>query len=357
MLWVSKGVLVPFPRMLLSHCESCHTDDFDNMSAGNAETRRLSDTANTNQHYVPQMLLRGFSTVPGGEQVWVFDKRTQRAFPTAIRNIAAERGYYDLDGSAVLDAAMNEADDLAASIINRIRTRHSLAGITVDEKGMLAGVTVMQMLRTRAYQERVRHMTELLAAKVTEMAGAPPPDLEMALAEDRLREDYLRMIPKFTAEFMPHLVDKDLFLFETDRNVPFRISDNPIALQNTMNPGDGIMGNLGLAVTGIEIYLPISCELTLAFICRSLGQHNETVRDMLWNMGGFISEKAYRFLQSRDMGKAMLMKPEHVRFQNSLQARIAERFVISSVNQFADVANMLERNPNAQFGPRAITWP
>ena len=325
------------------------------MSAGDTQTRPVSDTLNTNQHYVPQMLLRGFTTTPDVEQVWVFDKRTGKTFPTAIRNIAAERGYYDLGGSAVLDAAMNRADAIAAGILNSIRTRHSLSGLNRDDRGMLAGIVVMQLLRTRGYQEQTKHLVQTVKTKVREK-GELSPALEAQfseLSDERLREEYLRLIPQFTGDYLPHLVDKDLLLYETPRNVPFCICDNPVVLNNTLNPGDGIRGTLGLAVPGIEIYLPISSELTLAYMCPSIGQQNEEIRDRLWYLGGFISESAHTYLRARDTGKPMLLNPENVRFQNSLQARNAERFVISSVNQFADVADLVENNPDARFGPRA----
>lgn len=326
------------------------------MSASETQTRPVSDTFNTNQHYVPQMLLRGFTTIPDGEQVWVFDKRTGNRFPTALRNIAAERGYYDLGGSAVLDAAMNRADDITAAIINKIRERRSLSGISLDDRGMLAGFVVMQMLRTRGYQEQTKHLVQTLKTKIREK-GKLSPALEAQfseeqLSEERLREEYLRYIPQFTGDYLPHLVDKDLLLYETPRNVPFCICDNPVVLNNTLNSGDGIRGTLGLAVPGIEIYLPISSELTLAYMCPSIGQQNEEIRDRLWYLGGFISESTHTYLRARDTGKPMLLNPENVRFQNSLQARNAERFVISSVNEFADVADLVENNPDARFGPR-----
>jgi hypothetical protein len=325
------------------------------MSAGNTKTRPVSDTANTNQHYVPQMLLRGFTTTPDSEQVWVFDKRTSKTFSTAVRNIAAERGYYDLGDSAVLDAMMNRADDITAGIINRIRERHSLAGLSRDDREVLAAFVVMQMLRTRGNQEYTRHLVQITAKKIAEMTGTIHPAMEAVLAGPRLREEYLRRIPESTGDYLPHLLNKDLLLFKTYCTVPFCISDNPVALNNTFNRGDRIWGTLGLAVPGIEIYLPISSELTLAYICRSVGEKNEEIRDKLWRLGGFISEDVYIFLQARDTGKPMILKPDNVKFQNSLQAWNAERFVISSVNEFADAAHMIEIDPNARFGPRATT--
>jgi Protein of unknown function (DUF4238) len=313
------------------------------------------DTANTNQHYVPQMLLRGFATGADREQVWVFDKRSGRTFQTAIRNIDAERGYYDIGDSAVLDAAMNRTDDIAAGIINKIRAGSSLYGLTQFQIGMLKTVVGVQLLRTRGYQESRRHMVRTVADRIHEMTGTQHPELGEYLEEDRLRSEYLRDIPESTRQFLPHLLTKDLLLFKAGRDTPFCISDNPVALNNTINPGDGIRGTLGLAVPGIEIYLPISSELTLGLLCPSIGEQYEVTRDVLWQFGGFINESAYKFLQARDTGKPLILDRDNVRFQNSLQAWNAERFVISSVNNFADVAEMIEANAEIRLGPRATT--
>src|SRR6267142_5074302 len=105
-----------------------------------------TDTTNTNQHYVSQMLQRGFTTTPNSEQVCVFDKQTGNNFVAGIRNIAAERGYYDLDQSCTLDTAMNLADDETAYIINRIRNRQSLACASRQDREVLAIFVILQML-------------------------------------------------------------------------------------------------------------------------------------------------------------------------------------------------------------------
>jgi hypothetical protein len=64
--------------------------------------------------------------------------------------------------------------------------------------------------------------------------------------------------------------EESLVLFRSDGSSLFWTADSPVALQNTVNPGDGIRGTLGLAVPGIEVYLPISKDLVLAHMCPSI---------------------------------------------------------------------------------------
>jgi hypothetical protein len=313
------------------------------------------DTLNTNQHYVAQMLLRGFAITADSEQVHVFDKQTGNIFKTTVRNIAAERGYYDMGDSAALDAAMNRADKLASNIITEIRNRRSLAGTTYKDRAMLAGFVALQMIRTRGFQENFRHLGPAMIEAMRKRGLEPPAEWDGQFATQEQREAYLKVIPGFMKDFLPHLLKKDLLLFKTDPNVPFCISDNPVALHNTINDGGGVRGTLGLAVRGIEIYMPISTELTLAFMCPTIGMGLELVKSNMNLMGGFINENAFYYLHARDVGKALMIKPDNVRFQNSLQILNAERFVISSREDFADAADIVRENPEARVGLRVRT--
>lgn len=287
--------------------------------------------------------------------MFVFDKQTGKKFPSSIRNIAAERGYYDLSDSFTLDKGMSVADNDAADIIKRIRDRHSLAGLPRRDREVLAVFVVLQFLRTRGFQEHFRHMGQSLVDAITKRGLKLPSEWDEQLTAERQREAYLEAIPGYLKDFLPHLQAKDLLLFKTDRSVPFCISDNPVALNNTVNDGDGLRGTLGFAVQGIEVYLPISAELTLAYLCPSIGLAYELDNLRLRGVGGLFNEDAFYYLQARNLRIAMRLKPDNVRFQNSLQIRNAERFVIACRDDFADAADMVARDPEARFGPRVTT--
>jgi len=74
-----------------------------------------------------------------------------------------------------------------------------------------------------------------------------------------------------------------------------------------------------------------------------------SIANRLWKFGGFIRESVYKYLQARDTGRPSILKKDNVRFHNSLQALNAERFVISSVNDFADVAEIVENEAGARL--------
>jgi len=307
---------------------------------------------NTNQHYVPQMLLRGFEIEPGSEQVWAFDKRTDKAFITTVRNIAAERGYYDLGENATIDDVMTRADDMTFPIIDSIRQRRSVSRLSGQDRGLLAGFVVLQFLRTRGMQEKMRNLEETVAARVHEMTGQFPEKWEEEGQPEKQREHYLQTIREFTQDFLPHLLNKNLILYETDRNAPFCCSDDPVAMTNTINPGDGLRGTIGLAVPGIEIHLPISSEFSLAYTCPTIGAAFEAMQQNYRSHGGLFLEEAFCYLRARDFGLSMKLQPENVRFHNSLQIINAERFVIASRNDFADAADIVVGDPKVRTGRR-----
>src|SRR6266404_8477756 len=130
----------------------------------------MADTADTNQHYVPQFLLRGFHT--GNEaQIWAFDKRTGRSFTTAIDKVASEHGFYNIGGSAHLDDVIWKFEAATAPIVEEIRARKSLAGIDEDKHIWLSGFTALQYVRTRAFTERSQDMMRQITRVVTQMSG------------------------------------------------------------------------------------------------------------------------------------------------------------------------------------------
>lgn len=131
-----------------------------------------------------------------------------------------------------------------------------------------------------------------------------------------------------------------------------------MTLQNNSQPNGPFRGNLGLAVKGIEIYLPICSTQTLAFFCKS---HEEMIRDgvdrmrksmvrdpsMTMGFGSLLDwRRAFR------TGAPLPSKPDNVLNHNSLQVSYAERYVFSSTPDFELVESMIKDNAESKRGPR-----
>ena len=221
----------------------------------------MADPADTNQHYVPQFLLRGFHT--GNEaQIWAFDKTSSKSFTTAIDKVASEHGFYNVDGSAQLDDVIRKFEEATAPIIKDVRERKSLAGIDEFKRIWLSGFTALQYVRTRAFSERSQDMMRQITHVATQMSGGELSEQvrkQLGLDEPGTEhEKALSTILGLVRPAVDELQKKHLILYRSDGSLLFCIGDSPVALHNTLNPGDGIRGTLGLAVPGIEVYLPIS---------------------------------------------------------------------------------------------------
>jgi hypothetical protein len=308
----------------------------------------------TRQHWVPQFLLRGFHS--GNEKsVFVLDKMTDRVFSSPIREVASEHGFYNIGGSADLDDVMSSVEDTTAPIIQQIRERKSIASLGESERIWLAGFTTLQWLRTKAYSERTQDMVRQIADAVLERnRGELPEKIRSQLgltSPEPEHEKALSMILGIAPTILEKLLEKSLLLYRTDGSFPFWISDNPVVLNNTINPGDGIRGTLGVGVQGIEIYLPISTELGLAYLCPSIGAMYGAL-DQEASRFGFIHAYARPYLTALTTGRGMILSKDNIRFQNSLQVGNAERFVYASTDDFDDAKQLLHDNPRMRAGPR-----
>jgi hypothetical protein len=316
--------------------------------------KAVVDNAEARQHWVPQFLLRGFHNGKE-ESVFVFDKVTGRSFSSPIRDVAFERGFYNIGGSADLDDVMFRVEDATAPIIQEIRDRKSTAFLDEDERIWLAGFTGLQWVRTKAFSERSQDMVRQIADAVSQRNGGELPrkireQLGLTSPEPE-HEKVLGTILGLARPVVEQLLGKSLILYRSDGSLPSWISDNPVVLNNTINPGDGIRGTLGVGVQGIEIYLPISTELTLAYMCPSIAMMYQALDSDAARVG-FIHAHARPYLTALATGRGVMLSKENVQFQNSLQVGNAERFIYSAADNFDDARELLRDNPRMQSGPR-----
>jgi hypothetical protein len=155
----------------------------------------------------------------------------------------------------------------------------------------------------------------------------------------------------------PHFLDKTWFLAGTTNSYPFIISDNPVSLQNQVDMGP--YGNLGLAVRGIEIYLPLSSTRALVMWCPSLTtqilEAAETIRRLpeavlaahIQDPDGILAmDSAIR------AGSTLMYEPRHVMNFNSLQVGRSERYLFSAKNDFSLADRMIDDHPHLRSGQR-----
>lgn len=309
----------------------------------------------TDQHYVPQLLLRGFAHGKR-KQLYAFDKRDERIFRSSVRNLACERGFYEpaeQKGLSNVDSWMERAETEVAPLIQRIREQKSISWLLPAQRKWLSAFVMIQILRTPSHREMWsdfnRQMTELIRE-----SGADPYKVEnfRPLTDSELRDSSIAQIRELAVELCPHILAKSWLLLECSEDYTFWVSDNPVVITNTINPGDGIRGTLGLRVRGIEIYLPISHPLTLGFLCPTAEQMVKSGVQTATMFNLAIPETIPELDVAFAGNHPFRIDSDNVTFQNSLQVSRSERYIYSPFNDFRLAEDMIRENPEIREGPR-----
>jgi hypothetical protein len=310
-------------------------------------------------HYVPQLLLREFS-FGKKHKLYAYDKRDDRVFITNVDRAAAESGFNDFlvegVGPVSAEPAFGDLETRASPVLKRIVRDESIASLTREERALISSFVVVQLFRTRNYREMLRQ-AQTAFAEWLRTRDVDPADVEGFVVPT---EGMLARLQAQTAlsshEVAPYVDQKTWVLCKNTTSQPYFTSDNPVAFQNTQ---DLAQRTHGLAVEGIEIYLPLSRRLMLSMVCRS---YEEMVRDieqktlLLQMIGGLPAalrenaRSAGEIAEAMKTGRALQQTPENVTNQNSLQVRSANRYVYSGTDQFELVRDMLRENPALREG-------
>lgn len=316
------------------------------------------------QHYVPKFLLRNFG-MGKKDRVWVFDKLLGKSFQTNAKNIASESRFYDFElaGTGLsLESSLSSIESKAKPVVEKIIGCDSTSGLSDEERSLMAAFLAIQFVRTKAFRMQWADLPRLLRDKLERLKEqvAPGSQAEQLIAdpsENDVKVETTRMLVHAPETFGPHFLNKTWFLAATPSSHPFWLSDNPIALQNhtDMRP----YGNLGLAVKGIQIYLPLSSTRALAMWCDSLreqfGQAARTLRSPVGkSISGDLKDPAgiLAIDQALSSGGILSYKPEHVINLNSLQVGRSERYVVSAHSDFSLAEEMIADHPSIRYGPR-----
>jgi hypothetical protein len=320
-----------------------------------------------NQHYVPQFILSNF-TISGGKQIHVFDKHNEKSFLTNIRNIAAETGFYNFDIKELkftIEPGLSDLESNTCVAFEKIIKERSVSNLNDDDRSMIAYFISVQIYRTRYFREKLSELSKGMSERMKQYAfGLDNVNIPKPLDAKEIKDVSIKLIIKGAEKLMPHLLDKKWLLYETSESNPFYISDNPVVRQNHKDYGP-IWGNLGMAVTGIEVYFPLTKTLSLAMLCRS---HEETFQDVFKKIG-FLKVVIPNFenqlpvdmewienhKKGYDQGTAIPMNSQNVINHNSLQVKWSSRYVFSSRDDFSLVREMIASDSSFKKGIKVKT--
>lgn len=332
-------------------------------------------------HYIPQFLLANFSFKQGRKgkgtsRLWVYDKWKKRSYPSPVRETATQRRFNEMQGahtSYTLEPSLEKLETRAAPAIAKILSERSVARLTTDDRFWLGYFVAVQRFRVPQH----RFAREEFGAEVVRWAiriGLAPEEAQsMAISELDAKADTFADLIETAHRMVPLYTSKAWFLFEAPRDYPYWISDNPVVLANESQTTIPQLGRVGLAVPGIEIYLPLSKHITLALWCstlvdqirratdgvdaaRKLRSVVSTQRVADFTQFNHLDEtgvlaRAQRLRQAVESGGVQSQPENQARHLRELQSFYAYRYVYASENDFGIVEDVMARNPDTPRGP------
>lgn len=282
-------------------------------------------------HYVPQALLRNFSADEEQKQIFVFDKASRVARLNSIKDAAAENYFNTLTigkERISFESAFQEIDSVGSVIVNKIIDSESVDVLSEVERKSLCFVVSAQLVRTKLSRTSLVQ----LASELGSRAG-----VRLDFGDQKARIAALRQLLEID-KIADYFENKRIVLIRAHESNPFITSDNPVVMFNVFPYGEQ-----GLDSKGIQVYYPISSDLSIGFYCESI------VRKMSsFSLVPFAhKEKSYYSdaYNSISAGKAFRLKPESAGFLNELQLSQSSRFLYSSNDDFEFAELILKKRP------------
>jgi hypothetical protein len=301
------------------------------------------------QHYVPQSYLSRFARK---ERLFAFNKPSRSSYPTNVRDIAAERFFYDLpelDRLAgrvqSLEKFFHRFEQAGSQAIARIiaaADNRDAAPIKEDDRIDLAIYLAVQFLRTKETRTRLvqtnelihkelflRHLVEIcpeLAKFRDAITLTTIPEREIALHAQILLDS------DFRDKITEALYLRSWILLQCGEGEVFYTSDHPVVAHSWYS--SNTYGRGGLLSRASEVSIPLNSSYALLLV-----------------------DPEFYPASAAQHGTIQIMRSENVTYQNHLQVRYAYRQVYCEVNDFSLAEEMVNECPelgNLQF-QRVVT--
>ncbi|MEZ3162280.1 DUF4238 domain-containing protein [Halorubrum miltondacostae] len=227
--------------------------------------------ARKKQHYVPKLYMRGFTDT---EKLPSYQLDHRQEFqPTSIDNLCYEDYFYS-DDSEKEEATM-KIEDRFAAVLQELRNEQTLSALDSEEEWMflLTFLTHTHKRTKNAKKESQEFTQKLLRLWLEANEGAMEGgDEEMRQkALEMLEEDKIQIknspafpMGELVSMYGPLLIgDLEVALLRDATEMGFIFSDHPVVLDNPMFQDEIRDAKTGFQTRGIQIFCPISPDLTL----------------------------------------------------------------------------------------------
>ncbi|HEY3331978.1 MAG TPA: DUF4238 domain-containing protein [Capsulimonadaceae bacterium] len=221
-------------------------------------------------HIVPKHYLARFAG--GGEQVWVFDKKSMRTYRANIRDVAQERSFYELSGDVYEDTdpqalerylSILESDYKAC--VDLLLNNYQIDAYA-NSRTSLARYVILQAVRSKEARIKLNHffaadLDEIIVRETDRMDPSKPISKEwltfMKGVPDATKQS-LFLHPAILQQFAEKL-STFIWCIGTNGHKEHSLytSDNPVVASRSARHGQRGLGQ-GLDTYGIEMLLPLS---------------------------------------------------------------------------------------------------
>lgn len=230
--------------------------------------------ATKNQHYVPRLLLRKFSADPVVERDRRFIslyilKAGRRVNQASISNECSDDYFYGTDGR--LETALGLEEAKISRLIKDL-SPEALDNLTGEDLHQFRMFAHWQRARTQAMVNQLNNQADALIKTLAREQVAHQPDLEIS-SEDIDQVKVTLTHPQLLAmsgasKTIPFVCDLAVKFIQAPPTVEFILSDHPTVACNQFVENNqylsGRNGWTGMAIKGLQMFLPLSPELTLA---------------------------------------------------------------------------------------------
>jgi hypothetical protein len=328
------------------------------------------------QHYVPKVLLRlhviDAAAKRGGEQVYCFDKRVQKVFPSNIRGVFSGTRFNEMKVGDTLisqEGPLTEVESAVAPIFGRLVERRRLRNITIPDRQKIASFCAVQLIRTQTFRDQVKDVVngteQALLRRGIDIGQIKNYE---RWDDEQIKRFSLDMLIDAPETYGPHFLSKYWYLIAGDVEDPFHLGDNPVVVDNDVTRR--APNTLGLACPGVTIYLPLSATLCLAMtdqrVIAEVFSEERRIQKNFKKIKKIASRsrntppEAITILEEQEKSKLLLKErieplrlgiPSKYRHEvvmrvNSLQMLYAGRWIVSSRPDFSLPLQMIADNPD-----------
>ncbi len=267
-------------------------------------------------HFVPQFYLKNF-----GDKIYFYDKTTGDIKESNASNIALKKDFYgptDENKSNPVETSMSQLEGNANAVISKIIDTLDYVKLSKKEKIDFCSFVALQYLRTQETRMRIIQSANKLFDEIAKRKEVT--DAEIRHTKEGETGAHRNIMKEFDP-ISAALGQMGVLVCSNSTKIPLWTSDNPVNLHNEFDQFP--FGNLGIVSKGIEIHIPLSPTVKIAFFDPITFK-----KEMLPEL--FTMEEA------------------QVIHSNHLQTSWSTRFMFSNTDKFFMADKYLKANPESK---------